>query len=307
MAEGTGAGSRSKDTLKASMLEVFPGVVLHDRDLELCNADGATASRSPRAAFVGLDAEQRLVLVLHARDPDGESPALLCLDALAFASENASALAQHLGRPDLRTDAPARIVLVVSRLNPRLARRLCALHAEIEVCELRTLRTASSSARYLVPVALSSTQRIAACAPDAQSFAASLPQEQRELAERLLTRMSRVDEEIVATTAQDAIHWRFGHGSLARLEVSPVGLRGSAPPGGQECSIESEDDIESFLEEVMLQFARELGALDDAQPGAIGGHGFEADPLDDEPLSEGPLGDAEELGQLTKEELEAFL
>ena len=198
MAEGTGAGSRSKDTLKASMLEVFPGVVLHDRDLELCNADGATASRSPRAAFVGLDAEQRLVLVLHARDPDGESPALLCLDALAFASENASALAQHLGRPDLRSDAPARIILVVSHLNPRLARRLCALHAEIEVCELRTLRTASSSARYLVPVALSSTQRIAACAPDAQSFAASLPQEQRELAERLLSRMSRVDEEIVA-------------------------------------------------------------------------------------------------------------
>jgi len=288
------------------MLEVFPGVVLHDRDLELCNADGAAAPRSPRAAFVGLDAEQRLVLVLHARDPDGESPALLCLDALAFARENAPALSQHLGRPDLRSDLPPRIILVVSRLNPRLARRLCALQVEIEVCELRTLRTAGSSARYLVPVALSSAQRIAACAPDAQSFAASLPQEQRELVQHLLSRMSRVDEEIVATTAQDAIHWRFGQGALARLEASPVGLRGSAPPGGQECSIESEDDIESFLEEVMLQFARELGALDDSEPEYLLAREAAADPLDDEPLSEGPLGAAEELGQLTKEELEAF-
>jgi hypothetical protein len=261
------------------------------------------------------------VLVLHARDPGGESPALLCLDALAFARENASALAQHLGRPELRSDAPPRIILVVSRLNPRLARRLGALHDEIEVCELRTLRTAGASARYLVPVELSSARRIAACAPDAQSFAASLPQEQRELVQRLLARISRVDEEIVATTAQDAINWRFGKGSLARLEASPVGLRGSAPPGGQECSIESEDDVESFLEEVMLQFARELGALDETQlgggrrgdtsPGDVGGHGFAADPLDDdplddEPLSEGPLGAADKYGQLTKEELEAF-
>ena len=288
--EGGNGGAASRDGLGVELLAVLPGVRVLDSDLEL--GDGA------RAAYVGVDAEERLVLVLHARDPGGESPALLCLDALAFVRENAAALPQHLARPELRLDLEPRIVLVVSRLNPRLARRLGALLESVEVCELRTLRSAGGAARYLVPVELSSARRLSAGGPDPQSLAASLPEGERALLQRVLERMERVDDELVVLSGADSVSWRFGDTCLARLELSPQGLHACAPPQSAGRAIEGEADVEAFLEDVLLHFARELGALQSTAP--------EERPVDELPLPDTPLSAGEDLGQLTAEELEAF-
>jgi len=272
------AGAPSEGILDG-LPRVFPEIEIVDRELAI--GEGRTAD------LAAIDASGRLVLVL-AVESEGDEPVLAALDALAFARRNRLVLAGHFRTTRLRAGLDPLVVLVAPVFSDPLLARLSGLDQELVRCfELRAVASLRGEASYLVPVSPGSAVASPAAPGDARAFFQALSTESRALAERLVRRVGRSDDELVCAAVDRSVSWRLAGELVCCLVAVEGSVQGQVPPHGKARAIESDSDLESFLEEVM---ARTVGLL-----------GTEA--------SEPPApewGQRASPGLLTREEIEAF-
>jgi len=273
--------------LEAGISEALPGVEILDRDLAF--------EPGGRADLVAVDPLGRLVLVLVAGD-DSERAVIDALDLLAYAEANAALLVRHLGSRRVDPGLHARAVVIDPANDERLAERLHVIASSgVEVFGVRTLKSAAGERSYLVA---SGTDGATGRSGEVgvQGFLQALPLPLQDMGRALAARMSRLDEELLATADRTALVWRFQGQVLARLECSGSGLTASVAPHHDPAPLRGPADVDGVLEGALARLLAECRAAERV----LDGHTFgEERPLPDRDFaSDEPI--------LTQEEIQAF-
>jgi hypothetical protein len=100
--------------------------------------------------------------------------------------------------------------------------------------------------------------------------------------------MERLDDDLEVEASRRALRWRFQGQDLARVERKARGLVASVAPENEELGLESERDVELFLEGAMGRLVQIFGVRATEEPA---------------PAREAP---EEPLNLLSPEEIEAF-
>jgi len=288
------------ERIAAGLPSVFPGAVVVDRELRLDPAPAAAAD-GPGAAIdlAAVDGEGRLLCVCLVRG-DGAEAALLALDALAFAQENLALLARHFPGAGLDPELPPLVVLAAERFEPRLLTRLGGFDpARLACLEIRRLASRERTETYLVPLVPTSGPGAARQAARPADFLQHLDPELRPLAERLLERLARIDEDLRATSSGRQLRFTLDGEPVCALQAQGDLLEARVVPDGGTFRIGTPADADAFLEEVLqrtleLFEPRERGGSLLAPPERDGLRAAAFDPL----LPSGAI--------LTPEEIEAF-
>jgi len=275
--------------LEAGVGEALPGLEILDRDLVF--------DQVGRADLAAVDALGRLVLVLVAgEDPD--QAVLDALDLLAYARTNTSLLARHFGSRRSDPGLEPRVVVVDPACDERLAVRLGALSsAGVEVFGVRTLRSAAGERAYLV-----ATGRESAAATGEggiRAFLDALPLPLQEVGEELTQRMSRLDEELLATGDAGSLVWRLHGEVLARFACSGDHLTASVAPHHLPAAVRRSADVDGVLEEALARLVAELDPT-----GPPGARWVDRDDFEEADLP--PRGSVSDGPILTDEEIRAF-
>jgi len=270
----------------AALREALPGLELVDRDLEV----GAER----RADLVGVDGDGRAVAVLLVDGGDEQAP-LVALDAFAWLARHRALLAAHLESARLDPGLEPLVVLVAERFEDRQLERLAGLsRAAVRCLELRTVTSQRGERTYLVPAPFPFGEGDALDPEGTHALLRALSPEAAALAEGLLRRLDRVDDELERAADGHGVVWSLADQRLCGLRAArgmlhgSVGRRAGAP-------IHSSADAEDFVERVMRYFARWLGVP--AEGGAV------ADEDDAEPA---PDAFDPAAPMLTAEEIAAF-
>lgn len=236
----------------AALSSVFPEFDVIDRDLDL--GEGRSAQ------LVGVDAAGRLVLVLFV-DGESESAVLGALDALVFYGRNRAVLASHFKSTRLRAGVGPLVALVAESFSEKLLGRLSGMNQEfLRVLEMRAVSSARGERSYLVPI-LPGTLRPGAAELRAPTpFVDMLPPEHRKLAELLLRRIDRIDDQLVQTPGDKSLTWRLGDELLCCVLVIEGAVEGQVPPVGRPRRIASSAEVEAFLDEVLARYVALLAA-----------------------------------------------
>ncbi|MCZ6598465.1 MAG: hypothetical protein O7B99_12555 [Planctomycetota bacterium] len=236
---------------EATFEEILPGVEILDRELEF--DDGS------RADLAAVDGAGRLVLCLFAGD-DPDRSALEVLDTLAFVTRNTPLLARHLASARIQPDLDPRVLVVVDPGDARLIGRLTRLAGnELELYEVRTVKSSSGERAYLVPVEGHAGGGSPAPTASPASFVESLPTALAETGRLLVERMARLDDELVSKTGRDAVTWSFRDRVLARIERVGDHLQGGLGAGEEPQRIETSEDVGRFLEAALGHLVELLG------------------------------------------------
>jgi len=287
------------ERIAAGLPSVFPGAVVVDRELQL-GPDGPGGSRPAGVVdLAAIDGEGRLLLVCQVRG-DGPEALLLALDALAFARANLPLLARHFQGAGLDPELEPLAVLAAERFEPLLLRRLGGLDPTLLTClEIRRLASRERTETYLVPVVPAAGAGEARTAARPADFLQHLEPELRPLAERLLERLARLDEDLRATSSGRQLRFALDGEPICVLQAQGDALEARVVPDGGTFRIGSAADADAFLEEALqrtldLFEPRERGGSLLAPPERAGVREAAFDPL----VPSGAI--------LTPEEIEAF-
>jgi hypothetical protein len=278
--------ARAKDggplaALIAGLDQVVPGLEVLDR--ELVFEGGA------RADLAAVDPSGRLYLVLVASE-SADKAALEALDALGASRTQLELLVRHFGESRMNPDRAPRVLVVSASADARLAERLSVLgEAGVLVLGLRTVKSASGERSYLVR--LDPAARVTSGTGGVTAFLRGLPPRLEPLGHELVERMTRLDEELVASGDATTLAWRLAGEVLCRVERIGELLQGSVAPLHEPLVLAGHDDLDRLVQRAFTRLAGVLGiARTDERP-ATGPRPVPAP--SDEPL-------------LTPEEIQAF-
>jgi hypothetical protein len=277
--------------LATELARHLPGFEILDRDLEVPTAE---AGASVRADWVAIDATRRIVLVLLV-DGRADVAVLAALECTAALRASRALIAEHLGARRLAADGRALVVLVSEAFSARALRRLSVLSPlDLRLFATREISSASGSRMALAAVDPAHPGAVPADI-DRADFLAHVPAARRPLAELCLARIDRVDGELEACAALDAIGWRHRGRALCSLACVGGELEGAV---GTEAVVPIRDgeDVEEFVERVLAAHVRRLDAEPD--PADLLPPPSEPDDAGGLPLAPGVL--------LTPEEIAAF-
>lgn len=246
-----------RSQLEAGLREALPGIVIVDRDLAL----GARVD----ADLVALDGDGRLVLVLLLAGweplPGTDRVVLATLDALAWARAQRELVARHLGDDRLRSELDPRVVLVAESFAPEVLERLACLGpGAVRLLEVRALRSAGSCSTFLCPVG----EVAAGASDDPADFLDGLDEDPRALANLLVSRLERVDEEVECAPDDRGLRFSFHGTPLCHLSAVGGHLRGHLPGGEAPMPFRKEGDLDGFVDAALARYV-ELVELDAAE------------------------------------------
>jgi hypothetical protein len=199
------------------------------------------------------------VLVL-AVDGDGDSAVLAALDALVFYEKNRTVLASHFKSVRIRESGGPLVALVARQFSDRLLARLRGLNQEfLRLLELRSVSSARGERTYLVPIVPGAPSQGGGEARNVAPLTELLTPAQRELAEMLLRRIGRIDEQLISASGDRSLSWRLGEEIVCCLLAIDGRLEGQVPPAGKPRPIQSMADVESFVDEVLERYVELLG------------------------------------------------
>jgi len=228
--------------LENGLAEALPGLEVLDRNLEFDDR--------VRADMAVVDPLGRLLLVIVAQE-DPQLALLETLDVLAYLRTHGVLIVRHLGSRLVDERLEPRVVLIDSANDVLLAERLRPLAvAGLRVFGVRSVRSSGGERSYLV----ASGEDLGAEADPAigvQAFLDGLPVQLRSLASGLAQRMACLDEELQASSDENALIWRWHGMVLARLECSGELLRASIGQEHQKLSIGAPEHVELLLEEAL--------------------------------------------------------
>ena len=257
MSPGSGESAELWRALEAGLRDVLPGMEVLDRRLVL--DDGG------RADLALVDATGRLTLVLLADDVD--RTALEVLDTLSFVRRHASLFAHHY-RHKVASELAARLFVIHPSGDERLTLRLAPLLEQgIELFTVRTLSSQSGERAYLVPLAPAHGAAEQPAAEGEDAFFAQLSPELSVLANQVLYRVGRLDDELEMRATSEALLWRFRGEVLVRVERGPQGLSASVSPHRERRAVTTPEDLEPLLEAAL---ARLVPLFERAGGGASG-------------------------------------
>ena len=277
--------SRIRRIVADGLADVLPDVRIVDQHLEVGHGRAVD--------LVGLDAAGRLVLILI-EPGDGDRAVLALLDALAFAERNRMVMAGHLQSTHYDAERPPLAVLVARRIPAEMIARMGALRPQcVRLLELRVLASARGERSYLVPVFPAGQKPSLLPIQDAQVFLSALAEPSRALANLLLRRIVRIDDHLECTASEGELVWHLGERLLCTVVSNGAGLVGRTPPQEAPRGFRDEEDVESFVAEVLSRYVDllELDEEEDEPPVEV---------LDD------PLAGSDPGMVLTPEEQEAF-
>lgn len=227
----------------------LPDLEWIDRNLEL--------GEGRRVDLVGVDANGRALALLLA-GADEEQTLLTALDAHAWFAQHRSLLDEHFAHPRLDPARAPRVVLVAERYSERMLARLSGLDPSVvQALELRQVTSQRSVRSYLVP---------ARSAPDvdspddptgARTLLRGLGPESAGLAERLLRRLVRADEEIDLAADGSGVRCTLDGEALCGLQARRGTLVGWVGEGAPE-PLAHAGDAEAWIEQVLRELRRLL-------------------------------------------------
>jgi hypothetical protein len=267
-----------------ALREAVPGLEICDRDLDV--------GEGRRADLVGIDGDGRAVAVLYT---DGRDPGavLVALDAFGWLARHRGLLAEHLESARLDPGLEPLVVLVAERYEERLLERLAGLsRAAVRCLELRVVTSRRGERTYLVPARLPFGGGDVEDPDGRRALLRALAPEAAALAEGLLRRLDRLDDELERAADGHGVVWSMGAERLCGLHAARGALLGSL---GRRAGapLRSAADAEDFLERVVRAFGKLLGAPE------VGGGAEEAVDVDPDAFDPAtPI--------LTPEEIAAF-
>jgi hypothetical protein len=286
----SGAGPAA-DGIAAGLARAFPGVAIVDHGLELGPGAGAVE-------LAAVDGDGRLMLVTRV-PADGSEAALLALDALAFARANLPLLAGHYHGAGLDAEQAPLLVLLAERFDPALLARLAAIDPALLAClEIRRIASRERAESYLMPIALvagTDAERRPARAAD---FLGHLDPELRPIAEALLQRLARIDEDLSASSSGRQMRFALAGEPICTLHALDRTLEARIAPLGGTFRIASRSDADAFLEAVLERTLELFQPSERKGPVLAPAGGEGRRPAMDPLLPTGAI--------LTPEELEAF-
>lgn len=222
-----------------------------DRNLEL--GDGR------RVDLVGVDGSGRALALLLVGE-DEEQALLTALDAHAWFAQHRSLLDGHFGHPRLDPARAPRVVLIAERYSERMLARLAGLDpAVLQALELRQVTSQRSVRSYLVPARPAPFGESPDDPTGARALLRGLGPEAAALAERLLRRLVRVDDEIDLAADGTGVRCTLDGEALCGLQARRGGLCGWVGEGTAEPLVHAEDG-ESWIEQVLRELRRRLPA-----------------------------------------------
>lgn len=315
-----------REAVNHGLGEVYPDLEIVDRELEL--------RRGLHAEVVGVDANGGLVLVLiHGGDDD--RAVLNVLDALAFADRHRDLMVGHLRIGRLDPDAGAQAILVGRSFSSGVVERLgCLESGRVRLVEVRSLRSARGERSYLIPRegSASTGRRVDPSGHDVLPFLSALGSSLRPVAQLLLRRIERLDDQLACEASEQRIRWLLEGSELVVVERTEVGMEARVGGSGPRRPVRDTLTVECLLDDVLngyvglLEYGplgEQAGDADGSGPGGIeGGAQGDFDPefeseleLDDAGTVAAGLGAEPRVGRvehdpgmnLTPEEREAFL
>lgn len=236
----------------AALRDAFADVEWVDRDLEL--APGRAVD------WIGIDASGRVVFALVC-DGEDESAVLSVLDTLVFFERNRPILAQHLRSPRVRTGLTPIVALVAESFSEVLLARLCVLGgASLRTFELRQLSSSIGERAYLVPVTPGFSRHAPATPRGKEPFLAGVPEAQRPIADLLVRRIGRIDDQLIATAGDRSLAWRMGDELLCSIAQIDGQIEGQIPPAGLPREIGTANEVEGFVDSVLKRYVALLAS-----------------------------------------------
>ena len=284
--------------LLSALASALPDLEWIDRNLEL--GDGR------RVDLVGVDGSGRaLALVLVGEDE--EQALFAALDAHAWFAQHKGLLDGHFGHPRLDPERAPRVVLVAERYSERMLARISGLDpAIVQALELRQVTSQRSVRTYLVPA----RSAIHGESPDdptgARALLRGLAPEAAALAERLLRRLVRADDEIDLAADGAGVRCTLDGEALCGLQARRGALAGWVGEDAPEPLVHAEDG-EAWIEQVLRALRRLLPGSATTRAREVQGRGAtqgeEADPKE---RGEGPDPFDPRAPLLSAEEIAAF-
>lgn len=243
--------------LLAALAESLPELEWIDRDLAL--GDGR------RVDLVGVDDGGRATALLLVGQDESEA-LLTALDAHAWFAQHRSLLDGHFGHPRLDPERSARVLLVAERYSDGMLARLSGLDpAVVQAFELRRVESQRGVRTYLVPARPAPFAAQTDDPTGARALLRGLSPEAATLAERLLRRLGRADEELELSADGSGVRCSLGGAALCGLQARRGQLLGWVGEASPEL-LARNGDGEAWIEEVL----RELRRLLPPQPGSAG-------------------------------------
>lgn len=240
--------------LLAALAESLPELEWIDRNLDL--------GGGRRVDLVGVDDSGRATALVLVGEDEVEA-LLAALDAHAWFAEHRSLLDKHFGHPRLDPERAARVLLVAERYSDVLLARLSGLdRAVVQAFELRRVESQRGVRSYLVPARPASSAPSTDDPTGARALLRGLTPDAATLAERLLRRLGRADDELVLAADGAGVRCTLGGAALCGLQARRgqlLGWVGDAAPQ----PVAQAGDAEAWIEDVL----RELRHLLPAPPG----------------------------------------
>lgn len=272
--------------IEIELSRLLPELRIVDRSLDLARGPVRSTNRR-RADLLALDAAGRPVIVLIV-DGRGDDTVLAAVNAVAFARQNAGALARPL-REEPPHGPGGRVALIAETFSARTLESLGLLpESELLLFEARRVDSAKGTHARLSRVLLPSSRREEEPPMAREDFLARVGETRRGTADVLLRRLARVDSGIRASFEEDRASFELEGRELCRLEIEQGSLQGAIPALKQRLPIHGPDDADAFLDEVLREHILLLGE----------GWGTPSPPPPAKPPAEEPL--------LTSEEIAAF-
>ncbi|MFT7479335.1 MAG: hypothetical protein ACI80N_002629 [Gammaproteobacteria bacterium] len=280
------------------------------RDFEIVDRD-LVVGDSLSIDWLGFDGEGALVLVLWTAG-EGGRVVLDLLDALAFVRTHLDVLARHwhLAAPeapgadggpvpiDDTAHTPVRAVCLAEHFDTEALQRLSVWgSAELDLFEVRTVRSERGEGAYLVPARGPAGEPGAAAVR--ASFFDGVPEQFHVLGRAFIERMSRVDEGVKLVEGEGAADWFYRGQRLGALRAGEVRLEASLAGSTTPQGVLGEGDVDDFVDRVLarlVELSDDLTGDDDDLAEIDDGDELEQVeliPMDSEPL-------------LTPEEIAAF-
>ncbi|MFN0009285.1 MAG: hypothetical protein ACKVXR_15380 [Planctomycetota bacterium] len=243
--------------IEIELSRLLPELRIVDRGLDLARGPVRSTARR-RADLLALDAAGRPVIVLIV-DGSGDDTVLAAVNAVAYARQNAGALAQPLREEAARAPL-ARVALIAESFSPRTLEGLGLLpESELLLFEARRVDSAAGTHARLSRVNLPSTRREEEPPMAREDFLARVGDSRRGTAELLLRRLARVDAGIRASFEEDRASFECDGRELCRLEIEQGALQGAIPAVKQRLPIHGPDDADAFIDEVLREHILLLG------------------------------------------------